>query len=176
MTAKHDDGIRPPRTERATASEGKGGTSMPVQVFDIHTTAAGDDAIDFTAGAGSSWTIAPGTVVAADLGAGVSSLIHSSSLINHGTILTTGTYAAVSFMETGQIINAADGSITGATGIATDHANIDVVNFGSVFAEAIGVRFNGDTDDTSLDNRGLIFSNSTGVSDQSAAHGARDRQ
>jgi len=104
--------------------------------------------------------IAPGINVASDLGNGVVTSQPNSSLVNHGAILAA-TLTGVDFehASTGQIVNAADGSITATTAGLQSLDLHAATNFGSIIAGDVGVQsFGNFAHDNVLDNRGYIYS------------------
>jgi Ca2+-binding RTX toxin-like protein len=147
---------------------------VPVQTTNIHTTAAGDNGIDFSAGAGSFWIIGPNVIVASDLANGVNSAQANATLINHGTIASTGSPGyGVQFTNFGGTIdNGADGLITGNIGIGLGGSGISALNLGSIVAAADGVIFNQSSINSSLDNRSFIHGDQYGVVDLSDAGGS----
>ena len=145
---------------------------MPVQIANIHKTAAADVGIQF-ASAGLSWMIAPGTIVASDLGDGVHSAFDGSGLFNRGAIIASGpqVYGVRFTNNSGTIINSAEGSITASLGIGIDGHDTDTTNFGSIIAQETAFFFQATSRHGSLDNRGVIFGNFFGAGDQSTAGG-----
>src|SRR2546422_10446934 len=83
-----------------------------VQTTDIHNTVTAG--ITLTGGT-LSWMIAAGVIVASDQSSGVVSGLASSFLTNHGDI--EGGNIGVAFTSGSQIVNVADGSITGGEAI-----------------------------------------------------------
>jgi hypothetical protein len=146
---------------------------MPAQLTDIHKTLAGDDGIDIV-GDDVTWFIDAGVTVASDLGFGVWTDGHANQrLINYGAIVSTaGFLDGVAFhANAGSIYNASGATIIGSNGLAIAGHDIATVNLGSVIGHAGGFQFDPGSQNNTLDNRGVIFSDATGLLDGSTLGG-----
>jgi serralysin len=143
---------------------------MPIQTTDIHKTAAADIGINF--GATSLLVVEAGVIVASDLAEGVLSTNFNSVLINHGSISSGSTFGVRFNLNTGRILNAEDGSITGVNGLGIDGFSVGAVNFGSIAATNSGVTFLAGSSKGTLDNRGDVYGLSFGVTDLTSSGGS----
>jgi Ca2+-binding RTX toxin-like protein len=128
---------------------------MPIQTTDIHKTLAGEIGIDYTAFA-TYWAIDRGVTVASDFGTGVESTHNSSTLFNHGVVMS-GQHLGTAIDFSGQnslIYNAADGLINGTLKVQDN--NIVTINYGSIESSMDGLDFTANSVDSRLLNFGEV--------------------
>lgn len=138
---------------------------------------------------GETLIIAAGVIVSSNTNVGVfTDLAPMTTLVNHGSVLSSGAAGASYAGDNAKLFNQLDGIISGFTGLsasangitvrnrgeitgfaddgvrfAASANNIDFTNSGYVFGPQTGVRFGSSSDGGTLRNSGLIESDGTAV-------------